>query len=76
MIDPKIKVEAVRIQPSALRLMEGREKAPKWTDETSLPGGGSLGWFWRNCKIKRKCGRSPYDRLLENPTLRAAYRIQ
>ena len=54
--------------------MESRERPPKQDDTTGLPGGGKLGWFWGNCKNERKCGRSPYDRLLTNPVLKADYR--
>ena len=43
-------------------------------DQAELPGGGKLGLFWNNCKHNRMCGRPPYDRLLDNPVLRADYR--
>ena len=70
----EIKVRAVRIQTSALKLMKGREKAPRFADTTVLPGGNNFGVFWQDCKSRRRCGRSPYDRLLINPVLRADYR--
>ena len=69
------KVDAVRNKLTVLRLMEGREEAPKRRDTTELPGGGKLGMFWNNCKTQKKCGRLPYARLLTNPVLRADYRI-
>ena len=73
---PNAKVQAVRTQPSALKLMEGRERAPKWGDTTvttELPDGCKLESFWKECKSRRKCERPPYDRLLINPVLRADY---
>ena len=71
---PNAKIQTVRTQPSALKLMEGRERAPRQCDPTELPGGGKLGWFWSHCKRGSRCGRPPYDRLLTNPVLRADYR--
>ena len=73
---PNVKIQAARTQPSALKLMEGRERAPKKRDTTELPDGSKLGLFWMECKRLRRCGRSPYDRLLNNPVLRADYRTQ
>ena len=49
------KVDAVWTQPSALKLMEGRERAPKWCDTTELRDGSKLGIFWSNCKRRKKC---------------------
>ena len=40
----------------------------------SLYDGVSLGGFWHDCKSRKRCGRSGYDRLLTNPVLRADYR--
>ena len=54
--------------------MEGRGRAPKHRNTTKLPDGTELGRFWSDCKVKRRCGRPPYDRLLVNPVLRADYR--
>lgn len=71
---PKIKVQAVRIQPPDLELMKGRNSAPMHRDPAKLPGGGKLGKFWHNCKSRGRCVRPPYDRLLSNPVLRADYR--
>ena len=65
----------LRAYQPALRWMVGRSQVPVQCDPTELPGGGRLGWFWRDCKILRRCGRPPYDRLLTNPVLRADYRI-
>ena len=71
-ISSETKVQAVRTTVrSALKWMEGREKAPTARDITKLPGGGKLGLFWHSCKTKRKCNRPPFDRLLMNPVLRA-----
>ena len=70
-------------EPPALAWMEGRAKAPKRRDDTRLPAGGPMvGMFWHHCKSQRKesenrerrCGKPPYDRLLDNPVLRADYR--
>ena len=71
---PEVKVEAVRNKLTVLRMMEGREEAPKRRDTTELPGWGTLGNFWKKCKGERKCGRPPYDRLLGNSVLRTDYR--
>ena len=73
-VDQKTKVQAARSQPPALKLMEGRERAPKFRDTTELPDGSKLEKFWSNCKCARRCGRPPYDRLLTNPVLRDDYR--
>ena len=54
--------------------MNGRKHAPRARDPTQLPGGGGVGWFWKDCKGLRRCNKSPYDRLLTNPVLRADYR--
>ena len=74
MISSDVKVQAARTEPSALRLMEGRNMTPKFFDTTELPGGAKLGLFWNNCKRLRRCGRPPYDRLLTNLMLRENYR--
>ena len=59
---------------SALGWMGGRAEPPKDAEQARLPGGGpKVGKFWTNCKTRKKCGRSPYDRLLTNPVLRADY---
>ena len=55
--------------------MEDREEHPKWNDTTELPGGGTLGGFWHQCKSWRKCGKPPYSLLLDNRVLRADYRV-
>ena len=72
-MSPEANVQAVWAQPPPLKLMEGREKAPKARDATELPGGGKLGWFWQDCKSRNRCGRPPYVRLLTSPVLRADY---
>ena len=54
--------------------MKGRNKAPKQRDPSLLPGGGTLGSFWRECKRKRRCESPLYGRLLDNPVLREDYR--
>ena len=69
-----MKVEAIRSQTFALRLMEGRKAPPKQADPTELSCGGKIGAFWQNCKRKRRCERLPYARLLANPVLAADYR--
>ena len=74
LVNPMVKVHAVRIQTSALGLMEGRQKTPKSDDTTKLPGGVRLGRFWAGCKFNRRCGRPPYDQLLVNPVLKTNYR--
>ena len=74
LVSSDVKIHAVRIQPSALRWIQRRERAPKKRDTTPLPGGGTLGWFWEGCKRGSRCGRPPYDRLLANRVLRADYR--
>ena len=33
----------------------------------------NVGMFWHDCKNLRRCWRSPYDRLLTHPVLRADY---
>ena len=43
--DPEMKVQAARIQSSALELMTGRKESPKYADVSELPGGGKLGKF-------------------------------
>ena len=58
---------------SAMGWMEGSTEPPKWNDTTPMAGAGKLGRFWLDCKRERKCGRPPYDRLLDNPVLRADY---
>ena len=55
-------------------MMEARTGPLKREDATALPGGGRLGVFWRSCKNERRCGRPPYDRLLDNPVLKTDYR--
>ena len=67
-------VDHLQAQPPALRLMSGRTHPPTARDPTILAGGSRLGQFWRHCKHHRRCTRSPYDRLLTNPILRADYR--
>ena len=63
-------------EPFVLRWMEGRAEALKRTDEMRMPGAGGglrVGPFWDHCKYESRCRRSPYDRLLNNPVLRADY---
>ena len=74
MVSPEVKVQAVRTQLSALELMKGRATVPKHIDPTVLPGGGKLGRFWTNCKIRKACENVPCDRLLSNPLLKIDYR--
>ena len=51
-----------------------RERIDRMLDAGSfIEAGPMVGAFWRDCKGKRKCNRSPYDRLLDNPVLRADY---
>ena len=69
-----MKVQTLRTDTSAVRLMECRKQAPKFHDATKLPDVSKLGRFWADCKSLRRCGRPPYDRLLTNPFLRADYR--
>ena len=59
---------------SALLWMGTREGAPKRQETADLPGGSNTGNFWHDCKMLKRCGRPPYDRLLANPILRADYR--
>ena len=59
---------------SALGWMGCRTRPPKMREQARLPGGGpKIGGFWACCKIERRCGRPPYDRLLTHPVLRADY---
>ena len=53
--------------------MGDRQKPPTATDKTKLPGLGEVivGMFWSHCKIRKRCVRQPYSRLLVNPVLRA-----
>ena len=71
-----MKVQALRVEWSALEWMMNRQKLPKYRDNAELPGLGEvkIGMFWNDCKTGRRCGRPPYDRLLTNPILRADYR--
>ena len=62
------------LRTPTLNLMKGKEIVPKHADTTLLPGGTMIGNFWRCCKAERKCGRPPYDWLLDNPALREDYR--
>ena len=34
---------------------------PKQTDKAEMPDPGevNVGWFWHNCKRRRRCNRSP-----------------
>ena len=68
------KVRIVKAQPPSLELMAARREAPKAKDTAKLPGGGKLGLFWSNCKLRSVCSRPPYNRLLGNHVLRTAYR--
>ena len=56
--------------------MVGRPEPPRWKDKAELPGLGEVkvGTFWSECKVRRRCGKPPYDRLLNNPMLRMNYR--
>ena len=56
-----------------MEVMKGRERVPAVRDQTLLPGGGKLGEFWKKCKSEKRCERTPYDRLLTNPLLKADY---
>ncbi len=58
--------------------MADRQTPPKHRDTAELPGLGDVrvGLFWVRCKTERRCGRPPYDRLLNNPVLRADYRTR
>ena len=53
--------------------MEAKKTAPTARDITALPGGSKLGNFWVVCKREKRCMRSPCERLLLNPVLRADY---
>ena len=56
--------------------MGGRAEPPKDTKQERVPSGGPrVGMFWAHCKSRRKCGRSPYDRLLTSPVLRTDYTV-
>ena len=57
----------------ALRWMENETQPPRGRDQTALDGGAKLGRFWDNCKSQKRCVKSPYDRLLANPVLKADY---
>ena len=77
-VSSEVKVQALRVEWSALVWMAGRQKPPSARDKAEqLPGlgAGNVGSFWDNCKSRRPCGRTPYDRLLTHPVLRADYRI-
>ena len=67
-------VTHLRAEPPVLRWMGDRAQPPKSKNQTILEGGATLGQFWANCKYAKRCTRSPYDRLLTNPVLRADYR--
>ena len=69
-------VDHLRAELLNLRWMRDRSHPPKSKsrDQTILDGGSKLGIFWSNCKSRKRCSQSPYDRLLSNPVLRADYR--
>ena len=53
--------------------MVGKTEVPVARNRVELPGGVAIGNFWRYCKRLKRCGRPPYDRLLNNPVLRTDY---
>ena len=57
----------------ALRWKANQPYPPKAKDHTMLDGGVKLGWFWSDCKHNKRGAKTPYDRLLTNPVLRADY---
>ena len=65
----------VRAELPALRLMRDRTYPPRFMDVTVLESGTKLGFFWSDCKSERRCGRPPYNGLLNNLVLRADYGI-
>ena len=68
-------VNKLRTIRSVLEWMRARSKSPKYREEARLGEEGSkVGIFWVNCKIGRKCMKSPYERLLSNPVLAEDYR--
>ena len=70
----KKNIDHIRAELPALRWMGCRVQPPTCRDQTLLEGGIRLGIFWNNCKHRKRCARSPYDRLLVNPVLKVDYR--